>query len=249
MEKFKVVILVVAFVALSILLFYFFHTNNIYSNVQNATNMQVISHSSLPINQTNSNFAYSIWFYINDWSTNIDKNKIIFGRNGGVTTSSADCMTSDTRYSPAFQPCPMVFLNAYENDLGVSLTVFDSSNNPTTTNTFYANNVPLQKWVHTVISIYGRTLDIYLDGKLVSTNILDGAAKIFSTSDLYITPCGGFNGWTSKLQYFTTPLNPQQVWDIYKQGYGAGYLSNIMSQNQLTVTINKNGVPTSSFTV
>jgi Concanavalin A-like lectin/glucanases superfamily len=247
MENYKVAILVVCFVVLALLLYYFFQTNNIYSSVTSAVNMQIIPYGTLPTNNNTSNFAYSIWFYINDWSYQLGSYKMVLGRNGGISTDSSACVSNPNQYSSGYKPCPVIYLDDYDNNLGVSLTVQDGSLN--VVNTFTVSNVPLQKWVNLVASVYGRTLDIYIDGKLVSTNVLDGVCVISANADLYITPCGGFNGWTSKLQYYTTPLNPQQVWNIYKQGYGAGYFSNLFNQNQLTVTINKNGVPTSSFTI
>jgi hypothetical protein len=147
----------------------------------------------------------------------------------------------------------VVFLGQYENDLGVLLQTNTSTSTSASTFKYVVNNaVPLQKWVHIVVSVYQTVLDIYIDGKLASTNVLQGTAfTSTSTPDLYITPCGGFSGWTSKMQFYTTPLNPQQVWDLYTQGYGAGYLTTLFGSNQngLTVTINKNGIPQSTYTI
>ena len=39
-------------------------------------------------------------------------------------------------------------------------------------------NVPIQRWVNIFISVFGRTLDVYLDGKLVKTGILPSIAKV-----------------------------------------------------------------------
>ena len=53
-------------------------------------------------------------------------------------------------------------------------------------------NIPIQKWCNLFFSVYGRTLDIYLDGKLVQTSILPGTAKIAPMANIYLTPDGGF---------------------------------------------------------
>ncbi len=66
-------------------------------------------------------------------------------------------------------------------------------------------NVPIQKWVNLVLSVYGRTMDLYIDGKLVRTCLLPGIASVNSSADIYVTPAGGFDGWTSRLQYFPDP--------------------------------------------
>ena len=57
--------------------------------------------------------------------------------------------------------------------------------------------------------------------------------KINSESPVYITPKGGFNGWTSNFQYWDEASNPQQVYNIYKQGYGGGALGNIFNKYKL----------------
>ena len=78
-------------------------------------------------------------------------------------------------------------------------------------------------------------LDVYIDGKLVRTCVLPGVAKIDSNADVYITPNGGFSGWTSNLQYFANPLNPQEAYNIYKKGYGSSGLSGIFDKYKIKI--------------
>ncbi len=81
-------------------------------------------------------------------------------------------------------------------------------------------NIPIQKWVNIIISLYGRTLDVYIDGKLVRTCVLPGVAKIAKNAPIYITPMGGFSGYTSNVNYYNDALNPQEAYNIYRLGYG-----------------------------
>ena len=60
-------------------------------------------------------------------------------------------------------------------------------------------NVPLQKWVNLIISLYGRTLDVYIDGKLVRTCVLPGVAQVNPDADILVTPMGGFQWMDIKL--------------------------------------------------
>ena len=85
-----------------------------------------------------------------------------------------------------------------------------------------------------------------MDGKLVKTCLLPGVAMINTNSNVYITPNGGFNGWTSKLQYWANPLNPQQAWNVYTKGYGTSIFNN---NYQLKVSFDENGTTKSSFTI
>lgn len=79
-------------------------------------------------------------------------------------------------------------------------------------------NIPIQKWVHFAVCVNERNLDLYMNGKLNQTYIMPQLAASFQ-KDLQITAQPSFIGWTSRFQYFSTPLNPQQIWSIYKQGF------------------------------
>ena len=54
-------------------------------------------------------------------------------------------------------------------------------------------------------------MDVYLDGKLARTCVLPGTAKVTESSNVYVTPAGGFSGSTNKLQYWDSATNPQQA--------------------------------------
>jgi hypothetical protein len=116
-----------------------------------------------------------------------------------------------------------------ENNLNVAVACYPSSNSAAAAPLIHqcnVSNIPLQKWVNLIISVYGRTLDIYLDGKLVNTCVLPGIAKINQNADVFVTPAGGFSGWTSTFQYWPESCDPQKAWDIYKKGYGGSWLGN-----------------------
>jgi len=194
--------------------------NTLSASVVDATTMQTIDASSLDVgNSTSStsNFTYSIWIFIEDWNYRFGEPKVVFGR-----------MSADKG------PCPTVVLGANQNNLIVSLEVFpgsDSVSDTTTTDPVIhecnISNIPLQKWVNCLISAYGRSLDVYIDGKLVRTCVLPGVSKIDSSANVYITPGGGFSGWTSYFQYWANSTDPQTAWNIYKKGYGGSMLGNL----------------------
>ena len=90
-------------------------------------------------------------------------------------------------------------------------------------------------------------MDLYIDGKLVRTCLLPGVASINSNSNVYVTPAGGFDGWTSKFQYYPNSLNPQQVWNIYTQGYSNW--SSMFNAYQVQISLVENGTTQSSVTI
>jgi hypothetical protein len=186
-------------------------------------------------NQLNrSNYAYSIWYYIDDWNYNYDKQKILFAR---IPISASVDLATDN-------PTPGVYFTENTNDLGVCLLTGEGSTPETAT----VENVPIQKWTNVTISVYGQSLDIYLDGKLVQTKPLANVAYINQEASVYITPNGGFSGWTSKFAYYPNALNPQEVWDIYSAGYGSSWLSNLFGKYNVKISFLENGTEDSSFT-
>jgi hypothetical protein len=229
-------------------------SNTLNSTVSSAQTQIVIPASNLVggNNGISSNFAYSVWFYINDWNYNYGKPKVLFGRLNPGNTDVSGNTQSGVPSVYGTDPCPLVVLGAVENNLGIVLSCQGSSDpNVNLLHTCKIANIPIQTWVNLLISVYGRTLDVYLDGKLVKTCVLPGVAKIPTTNppSIYITPKGGFNGYTSKFQYWNTPLNPQQAWNVYNSGYSStgGKLAGMFGQYKLDVTLMKNGTPVNSF--
>ena len=151
-------------------------------------------------------------------------------------------------------PCPSVVLGAVENNISVSLGCYPGIDQEPTTpggstvvHTCNVANIPIQKWVNLILSVYGRTMDIYIDGKLVRTCLLPGVASVNNNANIYVTPAGGFNGWTAKLQYFPNSINPQQAWNIYSQGY-SNWLS-MFNEYQVQLSLLQNGTTQSSLTI
>tara|TARA_B100001059_G_C17800855_1_gene566092 strand:+ start:1318 stop:2016 length:699 start_codon:yes stop_codon:yes gene_type:complete len=194
---------VVSIILLIVVFRWFMGEKNKISGLNDATKVTKIAASDLAQNNA-SNYAYSAWFYINDWSYRYGEPKVILGR-----------LDND------LNPSPSITLGAIENNLKIESTVYASSGSSTgTKHTCNVANVPIQKWVNVIVSLYGRTMDVYIDGKLVRTCVLPGVAKIANNAPVYITPLGGFSGYTSNVNYYADSLNPQQAYNIYRKGYG-----------------------------
>jgi hypothetical protein len=200
--------------------------------------MQKIDASNLA---SSSNFTYSIWFFIDDWNYRYGEPKIIFGR---MTTGSGKK-----------EPCPSVTLAPLQNNINVDLAVYPGLDEQPTDGSNYIvhncaiANVPIQKWCNLLISVYNRTLDIYLDGKLVRTCLLPGVAKVDSSAPLYVTPMGGFSGWTSRFQYWADSTDPQKAWNIYQGGYGGSWLGSLFGKYTVKVALMEGDVEDKSFTI
>jgi len=253
MSPLSIVITIVVIVLILMLLRYIFIDPYTLTSIQNGQTASTISAFTLATNGSNipsSNFAYSIWFYVNDWNYRYGEPKVIFGRMGALSNSGGGSIKGVS----GLDPCPAVVLGAVENNIQISLGCFPGANQQPTTaggntviHTCSVSNVPIQKWVNLVVSVYGRTMDVYIDGKLVRTCLLPGVASINNNADVHITPAGGFDGWTSKLQYYPNSINPQEVWNIYNKGYSNSL--SLFGKYQVEISLVKNGNTESSVTI
>ena len=125
----------------------------------------------------------------------------------------------------------------------------DKANLGTSDHTCLIDNIPIQKWVSIIVSLYGRTLDMYLDGKLVRTCVIPGVPRVDNDMDINVTPNGGFSGWTSAFKYWAHASNPQEAYNIYKEGFGKGILANAISKYRLRFSMVKNNKVASSFEI
>lgn len=232
MEFRNIILLIIIIILLIVVYNYVSSDVSTLTGLISGKTMQQIDATSLT--QTNAvNFTYSIWFYIDDWNTNYGTSKIIFGRMND-TTSKAN-------------PCPLVTLNGTQNNIDIALTTAPAAATPPFTCS--VANIPIQKWVHLLISVNGRTLDTYIDGKLVRTCVMPGVAVVNPTAPIFVTPGGGFSGWTSQFQYFGDSTDPQTVWNIYKKGYGGSALGGLFGTYAVKLSLLNNNVESSSYTI
>jgi len=126
-------------------------------------------------------------------------------------------------------------------------------------------NFPLQKWVCVTYSIYGNSLDLYLNGKLVKSVVDDGVTLMMSESalvalgnpwynktvaddEITITNLtAGFKGYTSKLKYYKSALTPKEAYNIYKSGPGTSYLGDILGDRSVNINFMDGDDVTRSF--
>ena len=244
MEVKNILIFVVIIILIIIVIQYIMKDVNTLTDLTSAQTMQTIQTTDLASSSNSgntSNFTYSIWFYIDDWNYRYGEPKVIFGR---MTTGTGEK-----------EPCPSVVLGPIQNNIVVSLAVYPGiDEQPEDGTNFIVHNcpvanVPIQKWCNVLISVYGRTLDLYLDGKLVRTCVLPGVAKIDTNAPVYVTPNGGFSGWTSRFQYWPDSSDPQKAWNIYKAGYGGSFLGNIFGKYTVKISLMEGDTEDSAWTI
>lgn len=178
------------------------------------------------------NFTYSIWFFINEWTATSVKDIL---QRGHTETSSATQLWY-----------PKVYLGNKENDICVDISYLDEISSNPNTHTCQISNVPLQKWVNLIISVYGRSIDLYIDGKLVRTCVMPNTVYMGDSNpppsdNITITPNGGFEGETAQIMYWGNATNPSEAADIYRKGYGGSLLGNLINKYRFQFSFIKDG--------
>jgi hypothetical protein len=171
-------------------------------------------------------YSVSTWVYITNWGVNGGYNKPFLVLNGGGNTFATMVM----------------YLGQNVNKLGIRVSTDSvkidntamSNIRPTTGNGYGVSpytdtagdfqmcdieSVDLQRWVNINAVLDGRTLDVYIDGKLSRSCVLtgmfnvDGIAPTLSLGGPY-----GFGGIIGTTQLANFAYSPDQVYKIYQNG-------------------------------
>jgi hypothetical protein len=221
----KFILMIVFFLFIVYLMSWLFNGPSTLSNFADAKTELVIPSTSLPAGAS-VNYAYSIWFYIDDWSYRYGSEKILFCRG-------------------TKRLMPGVILSPIENNLVVRVAM-------TKTDELFnckVQNIPIQKWTNLIVTLNNRSLDVYINGKLVKTCVLPSPAEVDDTSSVYLTPLTGFSGYTSRFNYWNDTVNPQQAWNIYKSGPGGNMFSNFLNQYKVQLSFLKGDSVEASITI
>lgn len=190
---------------------------------------QVFSGANLPQIYAGGEYSISTWFYITNWNINKGRNKPFLILSGGAPESTG------------FMTLVMYF-GQYTNKLGIRVSQDNSTTGSATlsyTGDYNAivsgtspysdaggdfkkcdiETVDLQRWVCVTAVLTGRTLDIYMDGKLSRSCLLDGLFKVDGDKPtLKLGGRDGFGGLIGVTRAANFAYSPDTVYSYYQQG-------------------------------
>jgi len=222
-------IITIVVVVILLYLFYqhFFADNSVadLTSMHNGKQEKAFPADKLPSGAGSNDFTYSFWFYVNSWSYNYGKPKIIFERSAGEQTKT---------------PMPRLQFGAASNDLEIILSATGPSGS-FEEHPCHIKNVPIQKWTHVVVTLMDKTIDVYLDGKLVKTCLMPGVPYItgLKNNPLTLAPKeagetqGGFSGFMSKFRFYARSVPPREAYELYRQGFSDSFGGDAMSKFNL----------------
>ena len=190
----------------------------------------------------NNNYGYSVWLYIDAWET-----------TGAPTSINKNVIT---RCDASSNPLFTMYLDNEQNNLNVVI----GNNAPCT-----IRNVQLQKWINLTMSVYGNTVDLYLDGKLVRTCIMKtmptalksgeqlfigGGYSATSATSSSITPQDGdLKGYISNVVYKADYYTPEEAWSIYSDGYSGAGMFDFLHSYKLNFSLTNNNQTVGQFSI
>lgn len=183
-----------------------------------------ITGASQPKTQNN---AFSFWFYISSWTSG-PKDPLIQLNQGTASYMSAKLDTANNT---------------------LIIEIKSTKDSTTTVATVTITDIRLQKWNHIIISVNGNVVDVYLDGKLVKTQI---ASAIPSTTSGNFDPKiggAGNKGFISSALYKNDYITPEEAWNIYSMGYTGAGLFDFVNRYKLNFSITKDDQEAVSFSV
>jgi hypothetical protein len=199
--------------------------------------------TNAPLSTSGREFTYSFWMFARDWGTNYGLPKCLLYRGKGSPTQSGS--TDDGVAAPSVWLYPkenrlMIRVSTFKgDDYDTSIYPdYDTTDdgytkvNPRTWNRDQAKqwfdtkytcdieNIPLQRWVNVSIVLWDRTLDVYINGKLVRSCILPGVVVHDSSNlgKIYVGPGETVNGYISRFKYYKRAITPTEAYKLYKKG-------------------------------
>lgn len=204
------IVIVTVIVVINLPMFNSFYT----FNTSPVDAMKPLKIAGTAYSATSTSYSLSTWIYISDWNVN-------YGAPKPIITRQIQNMSN-----------PAIYLDSNVNNLIIDFATFNTSAPQTgIPNKITIENISIQKWVNITVCFGDKTVDTYINGKLVNTYVTNNPQYVTPQSstvtnpDFTITGAPGFSGSTANTRYYDRFLTPQDAWDIYNSGFGNNWLN------------------------
>ena len=87
----------------------------------------------------------------------------------------------------------------------------------------HLSQLPLKKWCHIVVCVWNQNVDVYLNGKLTRSCVLQKPPTLGPDDrEMRLTGDGGFSGYISRVQVSNRSIAPEAVYQLYLKGPYSG---------------------------
>jgi len=162
-------------------------------------------------------YSYAIWVNVknlsnqnnkSDFATSNTSNNIMYLNDSEGTAATTQWTTAGTGNNEKVY---------FSLDLYADTSLYVSLAGLSKRNTLITSNFPLQKWTYVIVSFDNKTVDLYLDGKLVRSLTLDKSPTPINAATSTMTFGKADVDVMNYIRYNYT-MDPQTAWDNYKAG-------------------------------
>jgi hypothetical protein len=157
-------------------------------------------------------YGFQYWMFLSDWNYKFGSNKEVLKRIG---------------INNAMVQNPRIFLSPTDNTLNVQVSIYPTGEaagaavpGASTTGdsqTCSVENIPLQTWFSVSVTVFQRNMDIYINGRLVKSCVLNGVPKP-SVGNIILNDLGGFSGALCNVNYYNGMLTPDDAKEFHSKG-------------------------------
>jgi hypothetical protein len=202
---------------------------------------------TIPTPYEGGEYSVNTWVYISSFNKNMNKRKHIFELQGNIfstlliglgafnntlvvrthTKSVEGFANSNTGTTTSGGSTSIVPPNAQDNIGNLSASSLDSMFAALAMNDSLLDTPPicdlpeidLQRWTMVTVVLTGRTIDVYIDGKLSRSCVAPSYYKVDPTGvKAVMTSRGGFDGYTGATSVANYAMNPDEIYRSYLSG-------------------------------
>ena len=172
----------------------------------------------------NGEHSYSFWVFVKDWYTSGSTDKIIFYREYDGKTMVVMLNTNDSTLKILIVNGKPVIHNNISADVSwcdENITeVATNSKDVNVETTSVVKDFYLQRWNHVVITQWGKNMDVFMNGKLVRSFVMNTELKTTTIGALKV---GGheqqtIRGLVSRMKYYIRTLSVHEIYTLYTHG-------------------------------
>ena len=207
----KLVLAVIVILLLLYVIFKAITTNyTTLGSMQKWSNPLILTGDTLP-SSFKANSAVSIWFYIKTWTDGVN---LIEFKKTDTGLFRIQCMSGKN----TIQIFPKNVISVTGEDCDIP-------------------DFPLQKWVNLIVSFNGSAMDVYVDGKLMKSCVVNLGSKLQDTNKITLGDTSATDiGFITNVKLKNSPIAPQEAWDIYSQGFGGSPWGDLLNKYKVKLS-------------
>ena len=141
----------------------------------NAMEPKTIPFKDLPRPINDTSYSMGMWFYIEDWKYKYQQTKYILSK-GSILNHQ-----------------PSIYLDRTKNMLHIKMDIESGLHE-----TIEVKDIYMKQWVHLYLNVENTHVNVFLNGKLVTSHILQSDIHN-NKDDIIVNQSGGFNGLVTKV--------------------------------------------------